>query len=122
MINMKPFNLEEALSGKKIVTRAGYTARILATDIKGVPFNIAVAADTFNGTECIYTVNITGHVYTSNDSKSDLFMAKTTKEGWINIYKNGSTGSHVYPTEAVAIKASGTGFSYVATAKVEWEE
>ena len=71
--NMKPFNLEEALAGKHVVTRDERTVDnvfVCKNKAKKYPV-IAIIED------AVYTHTLQGH-FTSNDSESyfDLFMAE----------------------------------------------
>jgi hypothetical protein len=115
---MKPFNLEAALAGAKVITGS----KKPVTDIAYFP--------SISGSHKVYTV-IYGHIATftvtgriSDENPNllmDLFMAPVIKEGWINIYKDEKPGECIYKTKEDAILASGwTG--PIDCVRIEWEE
>jgi hypothetical protein len=120
---MKPFNLQAALAGKKVVTRTGENVeRIIEIPDapKGYELMVIIAstapffADT-NG--CCFLEE-------ENDFPSyDLFMASEKKTGWVNLYikshERPTVGLSVYPTEEIARKFAGANAVQV---KIEWWE
>jgi hypothetical protein len=116
---MKPFNLQAALAGKKVVTRTGENVeRIIEIPNapKGYELMVIIAsavpffADT-NG--CCF-----------NDFRNyDLFMASEKKTGWANLYikprECPTVGLSVYSTEEIARKFAGANAVQV---KIEWCE
>jgi hypothetical protein len=114
---MKPFVLEEALAGAKVmngkqnpVTDIAYFPSIIG------PYRVFAVID---GRAHNFTV--TGRI--SNESPNpllDLFMAPVKSEGWINIYKSGYKNGYIYNTEEEA-RVSG-GLSPIACIRIEWEE
>lgn len=113
---MRPFNLEAAINGAKVVTRQGNEVeQIMFFDVK-------------HGRKCVVGVldgeihdwHEDGHFFTDHEeSVLDLFMASVSQVGWINIYKN-NCDSKIYSTLE---KATNKAYeSCVATVKVEWEE
>jgi len=113
---MKPFNLEEAKAGKPVVTRDGRPVRILAFDRKGDYCIVAIVSCW--GSDEVIGYRESGKSATIN-SEYDLFMKLEKKEGWVNVYRGGSTGD-LYSTEDAAKRS--TLPSRIATVKVEWEE
>ena len=79
---MKPFNLEEAKAGKKVVTRDGIEVAQL-TEFNGI------------GDFCLFGVvngvlkswNKRGEEWRNNKSSNDLFMATEKKTVYIGVYK-----------------------------------
>lgn len=81
---MKPFNLEEALAGKPVITRDGKEVKqLIQFDIKDW--------------DCLYGVidtdvhswNINGKYFLNKETEYDLFMKTEKKSIWINVYNNG---------------------------------
>ena len=120
---MKPFNLERALAGDKVVTRSGKEINQLHQ------FNVeksqfSVFAVVCGRTEC-FTESRRFFGEHSEDSEFDLFMASEQKECWINIYKgvNGkvTSGEAIYYSKQAAIdQADET--DLIAAVKISWEE
>lgn len=123
---MKPFNLQEALAGKPVVTDTGQRV----TDLH----RFKTASD-----YCIYGVVETetardrpdhvGMWTTEGCSASGRFlsMPTTKKTGWINIYKgfNGvptTTGCVLHETKELAEHNGKVAPNWLSTAKLEWEE
>ena len=78
---MKPFNLEEAKSGKPVVTRLGRPVRILCWDAKGSdPIVALIDLDT---TSYVVTCDESGIFSAGCKSDQDLFMKSEVKEGYI---------------------------------------
>ena len=116
---MKPFNLEAAKNGAKVVTRGGNSVRLFCFDYKNDDFPIAGAIDDGDGEET-ETWCKDGFCYSSNSvSHCDLFMAPTKKSGWINIYRNDV--SEIYDNEKEAKEGSAEEF-VIDTLFIEWEE
>lgn len=116
---MKPFDLERALAGDPIVTRDGKEALDFAyfPNIKNeAEEKIRVVID--GG---IFSYFTNGKYYSYKESSSDLFMAGTKKEGWINIYSNISYYG-IWKTKEEAENISNSDFNYITTIKIEWEE
>ena len=122
---MKQFNLEEYLKNpsRKMVTRCGYSVRILCTDKKSSLPIVALITDK-NGEEFVGNYNSFGKYNDSNYACSfDLFFAPEKHERWINLYKDNdgiyaSMDTFETKEEAESVSCS----SYIATVKVEWEE
>lgn len=125
---MKPFDLELAKAGHPIQTRDGRSVRIICYDVKGHDFPIMALIMEEDNKEMPYLFSSTGHINNSIiESRSDLVMASTKKEGWINVYQSEmyldttiGFSSDIYKTEELAIK--GRTENATATIKIEWEE
>lgn len=118
---MKTFNLERALAGDPVVTRAGkpveqlhkFEAKLSEEILFGVVDDL-VKSWTKNGK------------YYGDDEESqyDLFMASVKREGWINIskYHNGDirVSDHPYPSRLAALNNASV--DTIDTIKIEWEE
>lgn len=76
---MKPFNLEAALAGAKVVTRDGSEVTQL------VLFNIDNACDVLYGVleSDVHSWLIDGRYFHSEKDKNDLFMAPITQSIWV---------------------------------------
>lgn len=87
---LKPFNLEKALAGEKVVTRDGQEV-VKIVHFKDANINERVI---FQVEDVVYLCSEDGKYYnytTGSGSQLDLFMAPTKKQGWINIYDNDPT-------------------------------
>ena len=122
-MNLKPFDIEAARSGKPICTREGRKARIICFDTinKGNYPIIALVED--RGFESAW--------YYDKDGKSnieecfDLMMLPEKRSGWVNVYYDNDASSHrgcrfIYDTKEQAVKEAGS--AYITTVKIEWEE
>lgn len=115
--NLKPFNLEEALAGKPVVTRDGNAVRYSGT-IKNKTsgnFYIWIATEYTEESEPSEYLITTradgicfefdGKIKCQSDSE-DLFMAPEKKTVWVNIWKTSSDNIYadniVYDTEEEA--------------------
>ncbi len=80
---MKPFNLERALAGDKVVTRDGReVTQLTKFDCEGEC--LAGVLDL-----SLSTWNKNGQFWgTSEESDDDLFMAPKTVKHWVNFYSN----------------------------------
>lgn len=112
---MKPFNLEAALAGAPVVTRAGVTVTQLTRfsinsgpALRGVVDGVLISWYDDGGL-CLGKKPVTA---------LDLFMASTIKTGWVNVYPNGPC--YMYDTEDEANEAAYS--ERAACVKVEWEE
>ena len=88
---MKPFNLQEAIEGKPIVTRDGrkvLECHYFKTLEHKYPFRVIIEgkSDVYMFTkEGVYDTNLTSH-------KLDLFMYEEPKNYYANVYKSHSNG------------------------------
>jgi len=115
---LKPFNLEEALAGKPVVTRNG---RLVAEVIKfkeNVKFPVIAIIDSY--ITCQYTSE--GHLYTGTEDDLDLLMVgQDNSAGWISIFDgiNGPLLGPVFKTEIDALKYSAKCKTFYCIATVE---
>ena len=126
---MKQFNLEEYLedTNRKIVTRNGDPVRIICTDRKGLNVKpIAALITMSNGDEVIETYWANGIVTRGcKDNPYDLFFATEKKTKWLNVYTDDDKNPIVgifFETEEEAVENKSTGYTYIATVKIEVEE
>jgi hypothetical protein len=113
---MKPFNLEAALAGAKVITGLGKPATDIAyLPSVNSPYKVGAVID---GGIRYFTE--TGRIskYSPNPLL-DLFMAPVKKEGWINIHIGRMTGQFIYKTEGEA-RASG-GLGPIDCIRIKWE-
>jgi hypothetical protein len=114
---MKPFDLEAALAGAKVMN--GRQEPV--TDIAYFPSRSSMykVCAVINGEIKWFTA--AGCLFkTSTNAFLDLFMAPVKREGWINIYKSGYTNGHIYKTEEDARALASPG--PIAYVRIEWEE
>ena len=122
---LKPFDLEKAKAGAKVVTRDGRNVRIICWDLKYDMYPIVALVMDKDGTEEeIETYTLDGEGVEGEKFPFDLFMAPTTVERWVNVYKNGYEGychGCYYDSEQEALQHKGDD-EYIATTKISWEE
>ena len=119
-LNLKPFDIQKARAGKPVCTRDGAKARIICFDAKSdAPIIALITTD--DGTEIAFDYLSDGTFFNSENPDNDLMMLSEKKEGWINVYKDGTLGLRAYNTKKEAFdKASPS--DYVDTVKISWEE
>jgi hypothetical protein len=117
---MKPFNLEAALKGARVVTRDGREV----TSIGHMPTAKERQQVVYVVDESVWACGLDG-VRPSGITRWDLFMAPTKKTYWVNVYKSGSgipyTGSS-HPSEEEARILKDKHRYYVTTISFEVEE
>ncbi|SUE33641.1 hypothetical protein [Rikenella microfusus] len=121
--NLKPFDLEAAKAGAKVVARDGSPVRIICFDAAGVSPIVGLVSNLFGETPVAYMEN--GCLCLGEAPYLDLRMAPVKQTGWVNIYRNGDevlTSTAVYATQEEAMPSIRTEGSYIATVPVEWEE
>ena len=123
---MKQFSLEEYLKNpsRKVVTRDGRKARIICTDRRGYECPIVALIEGKDNEDEVRTFTKDGNWSVLGiESISDLFFAPDKKEGWVNVYKKAS-GAYVLGGIFIGKEREEvtTGLTYIATAKIEWEE
>ena len=121
---MKQFNLDEYLANpsRKVVTREGKNVRIVCTDKKGNDYPVVALIEWEKVEEaCDYTKD--GCLNDGRITEYDLFFAPEKHEGWVNVYKN-AYGAYVLGEIFIGNEHEEvmTGLTYIATAKIEWEE
>ena len=88
---MTPFNLEAALKGAEVVTRAGRPARLIAYEPALDPLFRLVWADS----TCVWCTDEHGR-YIEGISENDVFMVPYKKVVWLNLYRQPwQNGYHV---------------------------
>jgi hypothetical protein len=123
---MKPFDLEKALAGEPVITRAGRPAKIAGYS-SDVRYEHRVLGWVDNQVRGWYE---NGNYDGISQHPTDLFMAekpKVKKEGWVNVYNRPDASlppklSNAYIDEASARKSAIKSDAYVDTVKIEWEE
>lgn len=117
---LKPFNIEEAKSGKPVYTRDGREVRIVCFD-RNCDRPIIALIKERNG-EILSTCYSDGRCIKEKETPSDIMLLSEKKEGWVNIYRTDG----VYSTGALFFSEEGAkrskGGNYVTTIKIEWEE
>ena len=118
---MKQFNLDEYLDNpnRKVVTRDGKSVIIHCTNFNTVQPIVAQIEGT--GYSLSYTKD--GKCSLCQDSIDDLFFAPEKKASYVNVYKN-AYGAYVLGEIFIGKEHEEvtTGLTYIATAKIEWEE
>ena len=123
---MKPFNLEEYLKNpeKKVVTKSGLNVRIICTDRKDLNYSIvALIENQFTKGESVLYYTKEGKIFTDSLNDADLVFATEKREGWTNVYEEGTNrylDGCICSTEEEAKRIRGC--DYITTIKIEWEE
>jgi hypothetical protein len=129
--NYKPFDLEKAKAGAKVVTRDGHPAKIICWDREHKTDHIVALVEyTEDGETVEEVITYTNQGTFYDDGKEfcyDLFMAPTVVEKWVNVYKgNGTRFVHPLPfnsrEDAIDCINCVLGKEYVTTTKISWEE
>ena|ERR1700686_121316 len=127
---MKPFNLQDALAGKPVVTRDGKAVKQLAFFPEAEKYSVIA----YSAGDEVDTYTKDGRFLNYgavNDSSRDLFMAGTMKTGWVNIYRSNLTawpslklpnGNVIHPSKAVADERQDTTKERIAVVELTWEE
>ena len=120
-LNLTPFDLEAAKSGKPVCTRDGRKARIICFDAKCADTPIVALVSRDDG-EILLRHYRDGKLSDDKDSDADLMMLPEKKEGWVNVYKDDDNNyrSTIYTNEKVALSRKGS--DCITTIKIEWEE
>lgn len=117
---MKPFNLQEALAGKPVVTRDG----LKVTEI----YHFKTGTSAYSVHACIdgrikeYTQRGT-YYETGNGSDFDLFMEEPIVESWFNVYCQSDINhmwiGDAYRTYDDAISVANQSKNYIKTIKID---
>lgn len=123
MSKLKPFDLEAAKAGAKVVTRSGKPVRILCFDRKDNQYPI-VGLVNFDHGEQMVAFTINGKFSDNIPSGYDLFIVPEKHEGYVLVIrcKDGVVlGDYVYETYEDAEKSI-SNLDDGIVAKIEWEE
>lgn len=100
----KPFNLQEALEGKPVVTRDGRKVKIAGYNPEALHKTEVIVGWAEGVYECW---NEHGSYNVNRECPEDLFMAPETKDVWVIIYEHcGTLLSHAAHTENEVKKVS----------------
>ena len=126
-LNLKPFDIQKARTGKPVCTRDGRKARIICFDrrlfYKNVSYPILALVECSDGEDDVCGYNEKGKVLIEDGAeyKDDLMMLPEKKEGWVNVYKDGLLGTRAYNTKKEAFDNASPS-DYVDTVMISWEE
>lgn len=122
---MKPFDIEKAKAGAKVITRNGLAVRVLAFDIVGVQQPIVAAITLPCGEESVQRYNPDGsYVHADGKHGWDLFMAPVKVVKWVRVNDRGNgpyVAAKMFDSEQEARDAYPSAV-LVAVAPIEWEE
>lgn len=123
---MKPFNLEEALAGKPVITRDGKKVTHIRyfPELEGKSEPVSGVVDN----ESIETFSSDGKYVPSSTTPFDydLFMDVEKVSGYVNVYQSSTLekviylGSGFYKTYQEA-RSNGKGTDYIKTIPIEFE-
>jgi len=120
---MKEFDLEAAKNGAAVCTRDGHEARIICFDAKDKAYPIVALVTVLDDENVLLFSGSGRYSCFATQHPNDLMMKSVKKEGWINIYKNGSHGwTHTSRDSALKSALNINENKVVDTVKVEWEE
>ena len=114
---MKPFDLEAAKSGKKVVTRDGKAVRVVCFDMAGTEFCVLALIPRQSTRESLGCYTAKGKFSGSEESSIDLFMASEIEVRWVNIYPQLTDYAFVTKEKADSFASP----SRVACVRVEYE-
>ncbi len=88
---MKEFNLKAAKQGAEVITRAGYTARIICFDSTKESFPIVALVKNTAGIERVHSLTDTGKhsncTFKVERSSFDLYMKPIKSTCWLNLHE-----------------------------------
>ena len=119
---MKRFSLEEYLKNpsRKVVTRDGRDVRIICTDFDNPNYP---GICEIKGSKWPFSFATNGELIKGKKLSCDLFFAPEKREGWTNVYEEGTNrylDGCICSTEE---EAKGIrGYGYITTIKIEREE
>ena len=132
---MKPFNLQEALAGKPVVTRDGRDVSQITLFTHVDTWCVVAVVENFD-TVSLYTQN--GRYTMFEDRPLDLFMKSTKHQRFVNVWSDpygtcsihdgeiglGKTlwGSQKEADQAANNYTQQTGIKRLTTAVIEWED
>lgn len=124
-MKLKPFDLEAAKAGAKVVTEGGYPVRIVCFDYHAYDGERLIGLiKTEGGSEIAYDWDKDGKLTSCSPScyASDLHMAPVKHEGWVVVYKGifNTTSENIFNTREYA-EEHGLKTDGIAVAKIEWE-
>lgn len=121
--NFKPFDLEAAKAGAKVVTRCGSPVRIICFDAAGIEPIVGLVGKLFGETPVSYMKDGSFSLV-GKSSPLDLCMAPVKRTGWVYLRKvcGDIISGRVYGTKGEAESVGLTFGDYIATVPVEWEE
>ena len=120
---MKPFDLDKALAGSRVVTKEGKEVKNIALlkDLTEDEFRVVgvVAGEMYRWTE--------DGVSVYEDDAYDLYLATEKCEGWVNVYREQTGqiefGSKIYKNVTDAENSGKCNVNtYVCTTIITWEE
>lgn len=121
---MKPFNLEEALAGKPVVTKSGQKV-IELHYFKGIDSKYECIIAQIEGYVSLERFYINGNYHFNQTSNFDLFMAEEKIEFWHNVYldhfikKFIISGSYDTESEALKYRNPSSFLTYIKTIKID---
>ena len=96
---MKPFNLEEALAGKPLITRNGRRMYLVAFDGNLRPYSQLIVRDKDGFMRTRYQDGRVG--ISADEEPGDLFMAPVKKQVTVHLFRYLPTGSFYSNIEAL---------------------
>ena len=122
---MEQFSVEKYLENpnRKVVTRDGRSVRIVCTNRLGDYPVLAFVNNECAEQCCSYTTFGEFYEHQDIDCELDLFFVPEKREGWTNVYEEGTNrylDGCICSTEEEAKRIRGCG--YITTIKIEWEE
>ncbi len=126
---MKQFNLKEAKAGKPVCTREGNSARIICFNRKSKYYPIVALISKDDHEDAHYFTKDGKYLYEGNLHEFDLFMVPEHHVGYANLYRT-DQGSYatglICESKDTAMDGEITeilsGYQYINTIKIEWDE
>ena len=125
MKNLKPFDLEKAKAGAKVVTRDGTDVRVICWDGKFEKPIIALVNNR-DGSENLNFYSLDGKFHAPLGAyERDLFLAPTPRKLFVNLFKDGNeiyATCGVYESLEEALKYQNQSRCYIKTIEFEIED
>ena len=122
--NTKPFDLEAAKAGAKVMTQDGQPVTIIKFDVKHPIYPLCGIVVNPEGEEEVWVYTKCGKVIQGIHSEMNLVMAPEIHTGYINLLRVGGDilTSAVFGSVEEATHSVDGEDEYIDTVKVEWEE
>jgi hypothetical protein len=122
---LKPFDIEKAKAGAKVVTRLNHDVEIIKWDLDH-PMEPKIVGVVTNkhGKESVHVFNYDGKFIETHESDIDLFLSCNIKEYYMNVYTDGSDFMYgeLFKSKEDAENNIDLLESLVRTISVSWEE
>lgn len=122
-MKLKPFDLEAAKAGAKVVMRDGTPVRIICFDRKD-KYSVVALAEDDKGSEVVNTYSSNGIFFLRHESPEDLFMAPVAMTNFAPIFltSQGRELGIIYDSREEAEEDGKESGETYTIAEITWEE